>query len=92
LLSGRASNPGPLVQPRVPAVLTAWNASDGAVGNALRGAAAGQPVFPAPAAKSTLRRLTLARWIASEDNPLTARVIVNRVWQHHFGEGTPVGR
>jgi hypothetical protein len=32
-------------------------------------------------------RLELARWIASPTNPLTARVIVNRVWQHHLGEG-----
>jgi hypothetical protein len=46
-----------------------------------------QPAFLAPDAHSTRRRLSLARWIAAADNPLTARVIVNRVWQHHFGEG-----
>ncbi|HLW68140.1 MAG TPA: DUF1549 and DUF1553 domain-containing protein [Gemmataceae bacterium] len=32
-------------------------------------------------------RLELAKAIASKDNPLTARVLVNRVWQHHFGQG-----
>jgi mono/diheme cytochrome c family protein len=32
-------------------------------------------------------RLTLAKWIASPENPLTSRVMVNRIWQYHFGRG-----
>lgn len=43
--------------------------------------------FTTPAGPTSQRRLSLARWIASPDNPLTARVMVNRVWQMHFGEG-----
>jgi hypothetical protein len=46
-----------------------------------------QPEFLTPDDYTSRRRLTLAKWIASPDNPLTARVIVNRVWQYHFGEG-----
>jgi len=37
--------------------------------------------------ETTGRRLTLADWIASPANPLTARVLVNRVWLQHFGQG-----
>jgi mono/diheme cytochrome c family protein len=48
-----------------------------------------KPVLPPPGAyrPSTGRRLALAQWITSRENPLTARVAVNRVWQHHFGQG-----
>ena len=43
--------------------------------------------FPKPTGKTSLRRRTLAEWISSPENPLTWRVMVNRVWQHHFGQG-----
>src|SRR5262247_2530602 len=45
--------------------------------------------FPAPPpnANSSYRRRGLAEWLTSRQNPLTARVMVNRIWQHHFGEG-----
>lgn len=57
-----------------------------------------QPAFPEilrstlatdtpPQSRSQNRRAVLADWIASPENPLTARVMVNRIWQHHFGRG-----
>ena len=42
---------------------------------------------PPPDSKTSTRRLQLARWIVDKRNPLTARVVANRLWQHHFGEG-----
>jgi mono/diheme cytochrome c family protein len=47
------------------------------------------PVLPDPGAeaKTSGRRRVLADWIADPHNPLAIRVIVNRVWQHHFGRG-----
>jgi hypothetical protein len=45
--------------------------------------------FPEPPAdaRSSYRRRGFAEWLTSKQNPLTARVMVNRLWQHHFGEG-----
>lgn len=40
-----------------------------------------------PAGVTNSGRLQLAEWVTSPQNPLTVRVIVNRVWQHHFGRG-----
>jgi hypothetical protein len=40
-----------------------------------------------PAAPEQQRRVALARWIARAQNPLTARVMVNRIWHYHFGRG-----
>src|SRR5215813_5665537 len=42
---------------------------------------------PPPNAKSSYRRRGFAEWLVSRQNPITARVMVNRIWQHHFGEG-----
>jgi len=44
-------------------------------------------IQPAANGSTTGRRTALANWLASPENPLTARVMVNRVWSHHFGQG-----
>jgi hypothetical protein len=46
-----------------------------------------QPSAPSAATTSSGRRLWFARWLVSRENPLVARVIVNRIWQYHFGQG-----
>jgi hypothetical protein len=75
LRRGEHDKSGRLVGPGVPTVLT-----DGRTPFDVK------PPFPNGTAK-TGRRLALARWLTSPDQPLTARVMVNRIWFHHFGAG-----
>ena len=44
-------------------------------------------VIPPENGATSGRRLALAKWLGSRDNPLTARVMANRIWRHHFGAG-----
>lgn len=44
-------------------------------------------IVPNPQANTSGRRLAFANWVTASDNRLTSRVIVNRVWQQHFGRG-----
>ena len=71
MIRGNANVPGDQVEPGFPSVLSPP-----------------QPRIEVPqSGQSTGRRTALADWITDPRNPLTARVMVNRIWQHHFGRG-----
>jgi len=76
LVRGDYNNPGAEVRAGFPAVLR--RASSLSLSEGERAGVRGQ--------RSTSRS-ALADWLASPTNPLTARVMVNRIWQHHFGRG-----
>ncbi len=74
LAAGQVARKGKQVEPQFPRVLCRTN----------------DQAAPKPFAKNEKtsgRRTQLADWIVSKDNPLTARVIVNRLWHWHFGRG-----
>jgi hypothetical protein len=69
---GSPDSKGSLMQPGVLSVITRQ-----------------EPEFPAPpeSAASSHRRKAFAQWLTRPENPLFSRVMVNRLWLHHFGEG-----
>jgi Protein of unknown function (DUF1553)/Protein of unknown function (DUF1549) len=71
LSGGNWNSPQQEVQPGFLTLLNAGNAK----------------IAPPPNAESTGRRAALATWLTSPENPLTARVMVNRIWHYHFGRG-----
>ncbi|HEY5312036.1 MAG TPA: DUF1553 domain-containing protein [Pirellulales bacterium] len=71
LIRGNAGTPGAEVQPAVLSVLGGRQLA----------------ITPPADGQTSGRRLALARWLAARDNPLPARVMANRIWQHHFGQG-----
>jgi mono/diheme cytochrome c family protein len=74
LRRGDVESPGPRVEPGFLTVLSEPGKTD-----VLRP--------PETQGNTSSYRLALARWLTSRNHPLTARVMVNRVWQHHFGRG-----
>ncbi|MDA0834127.1 MAG: PSD1 and planctomycete cytochrome C domain-containing protein [Planctomycetota bacterium] len=71
LIRGDHTKPGAVVQADVPEVL----------------APAGFEFSPEESYKTSGRRKAFAEWLTARENPLTARVQINRMWAHHFGRG-----
>ncbi|MBK5290887.1 MAG: DUF1553 domain-containing protein, partial [Acidobacteriia bacterium] len=74
LQRGSADAPGPRVTPGFPEILAGSNSADAVKPAGTQGQTSGM-------------RLSFAQWLTSPDHPLTPRVIVNRIWQGHFGTG-----
>jgi hypothetical protein len=71
MIRGDFRRPGPIIDAAFPRIANASNVT----------------IAPSDSDKSSGRRSSLARWITSDTQPLTTRVLANWVWQQHFGQG-----
>ncbi len=89
LKKGEPKHPGPIIEPATMSFVPSMAEGRGLRGEGQKNVSSvpSSSLALSPQPLASHRRTELAEWIAHPDNPLTPRVLVNRLWTHHFGGG-----